>query len=164
MNTNPEMAAYYNSLAQQDLVLAAQADEEARRRISYGAGLFDTGANLQGRFYTGQTGAYAPFATAMDTSVGLENLAQQPLEMGINIGGRTTAGTAAGGRFLSEGITSAAQTMAPANAYSGTGNLLTGAANSPNVTGLLNNAFGVQTAQTTSDAEKLRLYNKLFGT
>jgi hypothetical protein len=164
MNTNPEMAAYYNSLAQQDLILAAQADEEARRRISYGAGLFDTGANLQGRFYTGQTGAYAPFATAMDTSVRLENLAQQPLEMGINIGGRTTAGTAAGGRFLSEGITSAAQTMAPANAYSGAGNLLAGAANSPNVTGLLNNAFGVQPQQTTSDAEKLRIYNRLFGT
>jgi hypothetical protein len=164
MNTNPEMAAYYNSLAQQDLVLAAQADEEARRRITYGAGLFDTGANLQGRFYTGQTGAYAPFATAMDTSVNLEKLAQQPLNLGVEIGGRTTAGAAAGGRFLSEGITSAAQTMAPANAYSGTGNLLAGAANSPNVTGLLNNAFGVQPQQTTSDAEKLRIYNRLFGT
>jgi len=164
MNTNPEMAAYYNSLAQQDLVLAAQADEEARRRISYGAGLFDTGANLQGRFYTGQTGAYAPFATAMDTSATLERLAERPLTLGTEIGARTTAGTAAGGRFLSEGITSAAQTMAPANAYSGTGNLLAGAANSPNITGLLNNAFGVQPQQTTSDAEKLRIYNRLFAT
>lgn len=164
MNTNPEMAAYYNSLAQQDLVLAAQADEEARRRISYGAGLFDTGANLQGRFYTGQTGAYAPFATAMDTSATLERLAERPLTLGTEIGARTTAGTAAGGRFLSEGITSAAQTMAPANTYSGTGNLLSGVANSPNVTGLLNNAFGVQPQQTASDAEKLRLFNRLFGT
>ena len=164
MNTNPEMAAYYNSLAQQDLVLSAQADEEARRRISYGAGFFDTGANLHGRFYTGQTWAYAPFATAMDTSATLERLAERPLTLGTEIGARTTAGTAAGGRFLSEGITSAAQTMAPANAYSGTGNLLAGAANSPNVTGLLNNAFGVQPQQTTSDAEKLRIYNRLFGT
>jgi hypothetical protein len=100
----------------------------------------------------------------MDTSATLERLAERPLTLGTEIGARTTAGTAAGGRFLSEGITSAAQTMAPANAYSGTGNLLAGAANSPNVTGLLNNAFGVQTAQTTSDAEKLRIYNRLFGT
>lgn len=145
MNTNPEMAAYYNSLAQQDLVLAAQADEEARRRISYGAGLFDTGANLQGRFYTGQTGAYAPFATAMDTSVNLEKLAQQPLNLGVEIGGRTTAGTAAGGRFLSEGISNAASTMAPANAYSGTGNLLTGAANSPVLRNAVSDVFGVAT-------------------
>jgi len=164
MATNPELAAYYNSIAQQDLVLAAQADQEAQNRIRFGAGLFDTGANLQGRFYTGQTGAYAPFATAMDTSATLERLAERPLTLGTEIGGRTTAGAAAGGRFLSEGITSAAQTMAPANAYSGTGNLLAGAANSPNVTGLLNNAFGVQPQQTTSDAEKLRIYNRLFGT
>jgi len=143
INTNPEMAAYYNSLAQQDLVLAAQADQEARNRITYGAGLFDTGANLQGRFYTGQTGAYAPFATAMDTSATLERLAERPLTLGTEIGARTTAGTAAGGRFLSEGITSAAQTMAPANAYSLGGNLFAGAASSPNVTGALNRAFGV---------------------
>jgi len=155
MATSPELAAYYNSIAQSDLVLAAQADEEARRRISYGAGLFDTGANLQGRFYTGQTGAYAPFATAMDTSATLERLAERPLTLGTEIGARTTAGTAAGGRFLSEGITSAAQTMAPANAYSGTGNLLTGAANSPNVTGLLNNAFGVTPTQPTITQQQL---------
>lgn len=142
MNTNPEMAAYYNSLAQQDLVLAANADQEAQNRIKFGAGLFDTGANFQGRFYTGQTGAYAPFATAMDTSVNLEKLAQQPLNLGVEIGGRTTAGAAAGGRFLSEGISNAARTMAPANAYSGAGNALTGFADNPLVTRGLENIFG----------------------
>jgi hypothetical protein len=164
MNTNPEMAAYYNSIAQSDLVLAAQADEEARRRISYGAGLFDTGANLQGRFYSGQTAAYSPFATAMDTSTGLESLAQQPLTLGTQIGAKTTASAAEAGKLTGQGIINAAQTMAPANAYSGTGNLLAGAANSPNVTGLLNNAFGVQPQQTALDAEKLRIFNRLFGT
>lgn len=142
MATSPEMAAYYNSLAQSNLVLAAQADQEAQNRIKFGAGLFDTGANLQGRYYTGQTAAYAPFATAMDTSSALESLAERPLTLGTEIGGRTTAGTAAGGRFLSEGITTAAGTMAPANAYSLSGNLLSGVAGSPNVTSALNKAFG----------------------
>jgi hypothetical protein len=155
MNTNPEMAAYYNSLAQQDLVLAAQADEEARRRISYGAGLFDTGANLQGRFYTGQTAAYSPFATAMDTSSGLESLAQVPLTLGTSIGAKTTASAAEAGRLTSQGITSAAQTMAPANAYSGTGNLLRGVGESTNVAGLLNNAFGVTPTQPTITQQQL---------
>jgi hypothetical protein len=164
MNTNPEMAAYYNSLAQQDLVLAAQADEEARRRISYGAGLFDTGANLQGRFYTGQTGAYAPFATAMDTSSGLESLAQVPLTLGTQIGAKTTASAAEAGRLTGQGIINAAQTMAPANAYSGTANLLRGVGESTNVAGLLNNAFGVQPQQTSLDAEKLRLFKLIYGT
>jgi hypothetical protein len=143
MATSPEMAAYYNSLAQQDLLLAANADQEARNRITYGAGLFDTGANLQGRFYTGQTAAYAPFATAMDTSSGLESLAQRPLSLGMEIGGRVSSATADAGRLTGQGIINAANTMAPANAYSGTGNLLTGLSNSPNVTGALNRAFGV---------------------
>jgi hypothetical protein len=161
MATSPELAAYYNSLAQQDLVLAAEADQAAQQRLQFGAGLFDTGANLQGRYYTGQTAAYQPFATAMDTSVGLENLAQQPLEMGVNIGGRTTAGTAAGGRFLGEGIINAAATMAPANAYSASGNLLSGFAQNPMVGSALNNAFGVQPQQKTYTAEDII---RIFGT
>jgi hypothetical protein len=161
MATSPELAAYYNALAQQDLVLAAEADQAAQQRIQFGSGLFDTGANLQGRYYTGQTAAYQPFATAMDTSIGLESLAQQPLEMGVNIGGRTTAGTAAGGRFLSEGITNAAATMAPANAYSASGNLLSGFAQNPMVGSALNNAFGVQPQQKTYTAEDII---RIFGT
>jgi hypothetical protein len=143
MATSPEMAAYYNSIAQSDLLLAANADQEARNRITYGAGLFDTGANLQGRFYTGQTAAYAPFATAMDTSSGLESLAQRPLSLGMEIGGRVSSATADAGRLTGQGIINAANTMAPANAYSLSGNLLSGAASSPNVTGALNRAFGV---------------------
>jgi hypothetical protein len=148
MATSPEMAAYYNSIAQQDLVLAAQADQEARNRITYGAGLFDTGANLQGRYYTGQTAALAPFTNPMDVTTGLEQLAQVPLDIGRQIGGQVTAGAAQGGMLTSQGITSAAQTMAPANAYSLGGNVLAGVAGSPNVTGALNRAFGV-TAQPT---------------
>jgi hypothetical protein len=104
----------------------------------FGAGLFGTGADLQNRFYSGQAGAYAPFATAMDTSSALESLAERPLTLGTSIGAQTTAGTAAGGRFLSEGITGAARTMAPANTYSGTGNLLSGVGSSP----VFNNAVG----------------------
>jgi hypothetical protein len=146
--TTPEMQAYYNSIAQSNLVLAAQADQEARNRITYGAGLFDTGANLQGRYYTGQTAALAPFTNPMDVSTGLENLAQQPMTLGTQIGAKTTAGAAQAGMLTGQGITSAAQTMAPANAYSLGGNVLAGFAGSPNVTGALNRAFGV-TPQTT---------------
>jgi len=146
MATNPEMAAYYNSIAQSNLALSAQADQEARNRIAFGGGLFNTGAGLQNQFYSGQTAAYAPFATAMDTSSGLESLAQQPMNLGTSIGAKTTASTAEAGRLLSGGITSAAATMAPSNAYSASGNLLTGVANNPMVTGAINNAFGVSNA------------------
>jgi len=143
MATSPEMAAYYNALAQSDLALAAQADQAAQDRIRFGAGLFDTGAGLQNKYYAGQTAAYQPFATAMDTSSGLESLAQQPMNLGTSIGAKTTASTAEAGRLLSSGITNAAATMYPSNAYSATGNFFTGVAQNPAVTGAINNAFGV---------------------
>jgi hypothetical protein len=157
MATNPEMAAYYNSLAQSNLALAAQADQAAQQRIQFGAGLFDTGAGLQNKYYAGQTAAYAPFATAMDTSVGLENLAQQPMNLGTAIGAKTTAANTLSGSLLSGGITSAAATMAPANAYSASGNFLSGVAQNPAVGSALNNVFGVQT--TPSSAPKYQIIN-----
>jgi hypothetical protein len=160
MPTSPELAAYYNALAQQDLTLAAQADQEARSRISFGSGLFDTGANLQGRFYSGQTAAYQPFATAMDTTAGLERLAAEPLALGTSIGAKTTASTAEAGRLLSSGITSAAATMAPANAYSLTGDVLGGAARSPVLTSAINSAFGVQPNRTYTTEEVLKLLGR----
>lgn len=140
--TTPEMQAYYNSIAQSNLALAAQADQEARNRITYGAGLFDTGANLQGRYYTGQTAAYSPFTTAIDTSSGLERLAQQPLDLSTAIGQKVSTATADVGRLTGQGIINAAGTMAPANAYSLGGNLLSGAASSPVLSSAVNKAFG----------------------
>jgi hypothetical protein len=140
--TTPEIQAYYNSIAQSNLALAAQADQEARNRITYGAGLFDTGANLQGRYYTGQTAAYSPFTTAIDTSSGLERLAQQPLDLSTAIGQKVSTANANVGQLTGQGIINAAGTMAPANAYSLGGNLLAGAASSPVLSSAVNKAFG----------------------
>jgi len=145
--TTPEMQAYYNALAQSNLQLSANADIEARNRITYGGGLMTQGANLQNAYYTGQTGAYAPFATAMDTSTGLESLAQTPLNLGMNIGGNISAGSAQAGKLLSGGITAAAQTMYPSNAFSPSGNYLSAFSRSPLIEGALNNVFGVQPQQ-----------------
>jgi len=146
MATNPEMAAYYNSIAQSNLALAAQADQEARNRITFGGGLFNTGAGLQNQFYSGQTAAYQPFTSAMNTSIGLEELAQAPMNLGMEIGGRVSSAAGRSGALTAQGITNAANTMAAPNAYSASGNLLTGVAQNPMVTGAINNAFGVSNA------------------
>ena len=197
MATSPEMAAYYNALAQSNLQLAANAGQAGQQQTQFGAdlyarglgltsgrqvqgadlyqagtgltrqeqiagadlyrlgtgltqqgqqfgaGLFGTGADLQGRYYTGQTAAYSPFTTAMDTSSGLERLAQQPLDLSTAIGSRVSTANANVGQLTGQGIINAASTMAPANAYSLGGNLLSGVAGSPNVTSALNRAFGV---------------------
>jgi hypothetical protein len=118
---------------------------------------------LQNKYYAGQTAAYAPFATAMDTTTGLERLAQQPMTIGTEIGGKTTAANTLSGSLLSSGITQAAATMAPANAYSASGNFLAGVAQNPAVGSALNNAFGVQQQQTAlTDADKARLFDKIY--
>lgn len=153
--TTPEMQAYYNALAQSNLQLSANADQAAKQNITFGGGLMTQGANLQNAYYTGQTGAYAPFATAMDTTTGLENLAQQPMTLGTQIGAKTTASTAQAGNLLSQGITNAAQTMYPSNAFSTSGNVLAGLSQSPVVTGALNNLFGVQPQQQTFTTQQV---------
>ena len=145
--TTPEMQAYYNSIAQSNLALAAQADQEARNRITYGAGLFDTGAGLQGKYYAGQTAALAPFTNPMDVTSGLEQLAQVPMNLGTSIGSRVSTANANVGSLTGQGIINAAGTMAPANAYSLGGNLLSGAASSPVLASAVNKAFG-NTQQT----------------
>jgi len=111
----------------------------------FGGGLMSQGAGLLNAYYTGQTGAYAPFTTAMDTTIGLENLAQQPMTLGTQIGAKTTASAAQAGGLLSKGITDAAKIMYPSNAFSASGNVLSGLSNSPGVASGLNSLFGIKT-------------------
>jgi len=139
--TSPELAAYYNALAQSNLQLAAQGQQAGQQQAQFGAGLLGLGSDLMGKYYGGQTAAYAPFATAIDTTTGLENLALQPLEMGINIGGRTTAANASAGRLLSQGMIDSAALQYKPNAFSYSGNLFSQAANSPELQDAIRRAF-----------------------
>ena len=139
--TSPELAAYYNALAQSNLQLAAQGQQAGMEQAKFGAGLLGTGSDLMGKYYAGQTAAYSPFATAIDTSSGLENLAQQPLTLGMNIGGVTSAASANAGKLLSQGMINSAATQAPANAFSYSGDLFSQVANNPQLQDYLRRAF-----------------------
>lgn len=141
MATNPELAAYYNAIAQSNLQLAAQGQQAGQQQAQFGAGLLGAGSDLMGKYYAGQVGAYAPFATAIDTTSGLENLAQQPMTLGTQIGAKTTASAAEAGRLLGQGMINSAATQAPANAFSYSGNLFNQAANNPVLQAALNKAF-----------------------
>jgi hypothetical protein len=108
---SPEMQAYYNALAQQDLQLAAQADQAAQQRISYGAGLFGTGAGLLGTQSTGIAGAFAPLQTQLGVSGQVEQLAQMPYQLGLQLGAAQQPGQTAGSQMYQQGISQAAQTQ-----------------------------------------------------
>jgi hypothetical protein len=105
--TNPELAAYYNALAQQDLSLAAQADQAAQQRQAFGAGLFGTGAGLLGTQAQGITGAYSPLQTQLGLSGQVEQMAQMPYQLGIQLGTAQQPGQTAG----VQGLQQAAQTQ-----------------------------------------------------
>ena len=121
-SANPELQAYYNALAQQDLNLAAQAQQEGRAATQFGAGLFGTGAQLA-------SAGYSPLQTQIGLSSTLENLGQAPLDIGAALGGRITAGNQQAAQSLLFGGTNAARAMQQDNRYSPVGATLAGLAN-----------------------------------
>ena len=114
--TNPEMAAYYNSLANQQLQLAAGADKAAQQQITFGTGLL--------------TGAYDPFKAGLTTQGAVEQLGQQPFNLGLDAGGRSTAGSTAAGNLLTQQAnpwaTAASSLLSNPQFTQGVGNLFGG--------------------------------------
>jgi len=84
--TTPELQALFNARAQQEAQLAANAQRAGQQDVLFGAGLLGQGSQAMGQYYGGQQAAYAPYTTALGQVQGLEQLAQQPLQMGANLG------------------------------------------------------------------------------
>jgi hypothetical protein len=84
--TTPELQALYNARATQEAQLAANAQQYGQQNVLFGAGLLGQGSQAMGQYYGGQQAAYAPYTTALGQVQGLEQLAQQPLQMGANLG------------------------------------------------------------------------------
>jgi hypothetical protein len=107
----PELFALAQARREQDLRLASQAEQAAQQRASFGAGLFGTGAGLYGTSYGLQTQALSPFQTQFGLSQLLEQAAQQPLDIGAQLGGRSATAGATVGQTLLQGGLGAAQTQ-----------------------------------------------------
>jgi len=109
--TNPELAAYYNALAQQQAQLAAGADQAAQQQQAFGAGLFGSGAQMLGQVPSLTSAAYAPLQTQLGLAGSTEALGQQGLELGSALGGRAATAGAAAGNLLATGGINAGRTM-----------------------------------------------------
>ena len=128
---NPELEAYYNALAQQDARIAAEAQEAGQRQLAFGTGLFGTGAQLYDLYGRGQVGALAPYQAFLGGATGLEDLAQQPLNVGINIGAKGMSPAAAQAQLT--GLTGAARSQFMADAYNPFASALQGFAQNPDI-------------------------------
>jgi hypothetical protein len=109
--TSPELQAYYNALAQQDLQLAAQAQQAGQQRAQFGAGLFGTGAGLLNTQVQGQAGAYAPLLAQLGLSGQVEQMSQMPYQMGLALGTAQMPGQSAGAQSYFGGMMQGAQTQ-----------------------------------------------------
>ena len=130
--TTPEMEAYYNALAQQDMQLASQAQQAGQQNVAFGTGLLGSGAQLMGQYQAGQVGALSPFTSYLGAGSTIESLGQQPLTLGSELGGRAATAGANVGQSLLTGGMSAARAM-QSGTGSGIGSALIGLGNNPYV-------------------------------
>lgn len=105
--TNPELAAYYNALAQQQAQISAGADAAVQAQQQNAAGLFGQGAGLLGTLTSGQSASYAPFQNLLGLSGQVDALAQQPYQMGLQLGTSQIPGQTA----YQQGMSQAAATQ-----------------------------------------------------
>ena len=107
--TNPQMAAYYNAMAQQDAQLGANAQTYGNQQVTFGQGLMNAGLGLQGTGYGLQTQALAPYTNYMAGATNLENQGLNALTQGSALGSSITAGSTNAANIQNQAAQQAAQ-------------------------------------------------------
>lgn len=135
MMGQPELFALSRAREEQRAADIVAANQLAQQQTQFGTGLFGTGAQLLGSQYAIPTQSLGPLQGLLGTVGTIEELGQQPFQLGLAVGGAAQPGATAGANLLSAGLTQAAQTQqAGAQAAS---NQLTGFMNQ-----MLNAAIG----------------------
>jgi hypothetical protein len=129
---NPLMQAFANAQAQQDLQLAAQAQEQGRAQTQFGTGLFSDALKIA-------QGGYAPLSQQLSSAQGIESLGQSALDLGAQLGGRQA--NAAGANALLQGGMGAAQTLGSVGGYNPFASTLQGLASNQQFTNAAGNWF-----------------------
>ena len=162
--SSPEMEAYYNALAQQDLQLANQAQTAAQEQLKFGAGLFGVGSDLYNQYQLGQVGALRPFEAYMGQEKAIEALGQNPLDIGINLGAKGQSNY--GANALLSGGKSAAALRAEADAYNPLATALIQGSQNPQLMNAFNSfGFGGDSDAYFGKSGGFGFdFNKIFGT
>ena len=100
----PELFALAQAREEQRMRDALAAEQQAQQQVEFGRGLLGSGLGLQEAGYGLQTAALGPFQTQFGLVSELERQAQQPLDIGAQLGGRAaTAGANVGQTLLTGG-------------------------------------------------------------
>lgn len=115
--TNPEMAAYYNSLANTERMLAANAETQYQNQVNFGAGLLG--------------GATTPFTNVFGAQKAVETAGQQPLGLSTDFANTVAIRGAAQGANYAAAMNPSINNTAAANSYNPFATTLQGAASNP---------------------------------
>jgi len=107
--TNPQLAAYYNAMAQQDAQLAGQAQQAGQQQVQFGQGLMSSGLGLQNTGYNLQNSALSPYTNYIAGSTNLENQGLNALTQGLGLGSSITAASTAAANIQNAAAQQAAQ-------------------------------------------------------
>jgi hypothetical protein len=105
----PELFALAQAREEQRMRDVLAAEQQAQQQLEFGTGLFGKGIGLQESGYGLQTSALGPFQSQFGLAQLLEQAAQQPLDIGAQLGGRAATAGANVGQTLLAGGQAAAQ-------------------------------------------------------
>lgn len=145
MQTNPELAAFYNAKAQQERTLAAQADQYGQQRTQFGLNLFGTGGSLLSQVPALTSAGYSPLSTMLGTANTIEGMGQNAFDLSTSLGAGQSTANANAARFGLQGAVSAAPFQVANQSYNPLANVLQGTAGSAamgQAGGQLGNWFG----------------------
>jgi hypothetical protein len=174
--TNPQLAAYYNSLAGTNAQLAAQAQQQGQNQVTFGQGLMTGGLGVANAGYGLQNNALAPFTTALAGASTAEALGAAAMDTSTKIGAQQATNGAQVASILNnasqqaagtqqQGINAqnAALTGAVAGGTDAVSALLRSWGGAPNGTNSMGNAIYDPTTQTGGFAGT-SLANTFYGT
>ena len=101
--TNPQMAAYYNAMAQQDAQLAANAMQAGQAQTQFGQGLLTGGMDVMRGGYGVQTAALQPYTAYQTQAQNLEKAALDALTQGSSLGSSAAASQQAAAQRYMQG-------------------------------------------------------------
>jgi hypothetical protein len=126
---NPALQAYFNSIAQQDLELAARGQQAGMEQARFGTGLLSSGAELSRQIPSLYSASFLPIATQLELANTIEGYGRQPFNLSLELARAQSGANAPAAGIYQGGMNTAAANQFRADSYSPLGSFLSGAGN-----------------------------------